>query len=235
MGYKGFMREHIKSPEAHIVENRIVASTAGRDWTLERTGSLEDMWDAMCDVENPDDHIPYWTELWPSSLVLSQWLAMRVNATRGKPCLDLGCGLGLTAMTGQNIGARTLAVDYELAALQQARINSRINKVRQAVWLCMDWRRPAIKPCSIWRLWAADIIYERRFFNPVLNFLQIVLKQNGAAWIAEPGREIFQGFIETAVQTGFNANSVFQNEAKAIYENSPPIKVTVWEIRRSQG
>lgn len=228
------MQNVIKSPEAHIVEKRIVASTAGRKWIIERAGSLEDMWDAMCDVENPDDHIPYWTELWPSSLVLSQWLAMRMNEIRGKPCLDLGCGLGLTAMTGQNIGARTLAVDYELDALQQARINSHINKTKQAAWLCMDWRRPSIKPGSIWRVWAADIIYERRFFKPVMKFLQIVLKQNGAAWIAEPGREIFQGFIKTVIQTGFNAKSVFQNETKSVYQNSQPIKVTVWEIRRGQ-
>lgn len=217
------------------MKNHIVARTAGRKWILERTGSLEDMWDALCDVENPDDHIPYWTELWPSSLVLSQWLAMRTDEISGKPCLDLGCGLGLTAMTGQITGSHTIAVDYELAALQQARINSRINKVKQSVWLCMDWRRPAIKPDSIWRVWAGDIIYERRFFSPVMNFLQIVLKQNGAAWIAEPGREIFQGFIETARQTGFITTSVFQNETKNIYQNSLPIKVTVWEIRRRQG
>ena len=86
----------------------ITVHCAGRGWRLERAADLEALWDAMTEdaAAFEDERIPYWAELWPSSLVLAEWLALRRADIAGRRCLDLGCGLGLTALVGQWLGAR---------------------------------------------------------------------------------------------------------------------------------
>ena len=85
----------------------ITVRAAGRLWQLSRAADLEQLWEAMTadsrDFE--DERLPYWTELWPSSVALASWLQDRKEEIAGQDCLDLGCGLGLTAMVGQWLGA----------------------------------------------------------------------------------------------------------------------------------
>ena len=158
-------------------------AAAGRQWRLTRAADLEELWDAMtADPHNfEDERLPYWTELWPSSVALAGWLAARQEEIAGRVCLDLGCGLGLTALVGQWLGARVTAVDYEEAALHFASRNAALNGVTQPCWALMDWRRPAVRARSMARIWGGDIMYEKRFVAPVLRFLEHALAPDGAA------------------------------------------------------
>lgn len=128
-------------------------------------------------------------------------------------CLDIGCGLGLTAMVGQWLGAKMTAMDYEEAALHFAARNADINEVPQPLWTVMDWRRPAVRAQSMHRIWGGDIMYEKRFVAPVLRFLDHALAPGGAAWVAEPGRTVYDAFLHAlqngrlARQTGVSRNS----------------------------
>ena len=98
----------------------VTVNVCGRDWTLERAADMEALWDAMTEFTE-DERLPYWTELWPSSLVLGEWLYEQRQRLRGQPCLDLGCGIGLTALIGQWLGANVIGMDYEPDALHFAR------------------------------------------------------------------------------------------------------------------
>ena len=69
----------------------LTVNACGRDWTLERAADMEALWESMTEFTE-DERLPYWTELWPSSLVLADWLYQRRESLRGQPCLDLGCG-----------------------------------------------------------------------------------------------------------------------------------------------
>ena len=82
----------------------LTVNACGRDWTLERAADMEALWESMTEFTE-DERLPYWTELWPSSLVLADWLYQRRESLRGQPCLDLGCGIGLTALVGAVAGA----------------------------------------------------------------------------------------------------------------------------------
>lgn len=90
-------------------------------------------------------------------------------------------------MVGQWLGAQVIGMDYEEEALHFASLNARHNGVTSPLWTVMDWRQPAVRPRSIFRLWGGDIMYEKRFVAPVMHFLSHVLADNGAAWVAEPG------------------------------------------------
>ena len=50
----------------------ITVTAAGRDWKLKRASDFDSLWDEMVadGRADADEHIPYWTELWPSSIAL---------------------------------------------------------------------------------------------------------------------------------------------------------------------
>lgn len=213
---------------------RISVRACGRSWELARAADLEQLWDAMADDPRnfEDERLPYWTELWPSSVALAEWLALRREEIAGRACLDLGCGLGLTALVGQWLGARVTAVDYEEAALGFARRNAELNQVPQPLWTLMDWRRPAVRAESMARIWGGDIMYETRFVAPVLRFLKHALAPGGAAWVAEPGRAVYEAFLHALQSGGWQGRRVHAARVEPLYAQPVPVTVQVWEIRR---
>ncbi|WP_461211113.1 class I SAM-dependent methyltransferase [Desulfocurvus sp. DL9XJH121] len=175
---------------------RLAPEVCGRSWIIERTGDLETLWDGIGqDDFGDDERLPYWAELWPSSLALAGWLQAHAREIEGRACVDMGCGLGLTALVGAWLGARVAAFDYELAPLGFAANNARLNGVPSPLWLQMDWRALALRPGCAFRVWGGDVVYERRFIEPVIRFLDLALAPDGAAWIAEPGRNLGPPFI----------------------------------------
>lgn len=214
---------------------RIAVRACGRLWQLQRAADLETLWNAMLDdpQDFEDERLPYWTELWPSSIALCRWLEQRRAEIAGQPCLDLGCGLGLTALVGQWLGARVLAMDYEEEALRFASLNARHNGILPPpLWTVMDWRQPAVRPRSIVRLWGGDIMYEKRFVAPVMHFLSHVLAEDGAAWVAEPGRGVYEAFLQALHGGGLEGRRVFSERVESLYAQPVPVTVAVWEIRR---
>lgn len=216
-------------------EAQVTVTAIGRDWTLVRAGDLDRLWEEMVrDGEaDADEHIPYWTELWPSSLVLCEWLERQKDAICGKVCLDMGCGLGLTALAGSSLGARVLAMDLEHEALRYARENARINGVPSPLWVAMDWGRPAVAEASASFAWGGDIMYERRFVEPVLDFCGCVLEKGGKFWVAEPGRSVYDAFLEAFPARGWRGAKVFERECEGIYAQTARPTVAIWELERA--
>lgn len=193
---------------AHPVE-RLLPEVCGRTWIIERRGDLETLWDAIGEDDFGDDErLPYWVELWPSSLLLARWLHERQAAIAGRVCVDMGCGLGLSAIVASRLGARVAAFDYEYAPLPFARGNADSNGAPQPLWLQMDWRSPALASGCADYVWGGDVMYELRFVQPVTDFLAHVLAPGGRAWIAEPDRNIRAPFVEYARGHGFGCERV---------------------------
>ena len=208
-------------------------SLCGRSWQLQRAADLETLWENM--VENDfgdDERLPYWTEIWPSSLVLAEWLLTQCDRFFGQVCLDLGCGLGLTAMVGSWLGGRIVAMDYEPEALHFAQKNQSINDVPQILWSVMDWRQPALAAGCAPFIWGGDIMYEARFVRPVLSFLEHALAPGGVVWIAEPNRSVYQTFTEQLAGAGWQFAPVLSKDVAALYEQEKPVPVTLWELSR---
>lgn len=136
-----------------IAVQKISLQALGQSWTICRPASLEDLWEQMTTSPGPadfaeevayqkgnqhnlarsltqafeeDDRIPYWTEVWPAGIALAEWLGEQRKHIENQICLDLGCGLGFTALTGAWLGAKVLAMDYEHQALYYAALNGRI-------------------------------------------------------------------------------------------------------------
>ena len=80
------------------MENEFVRdklNIAGNTFILDRIKNLDDLVDQVSDDEfNIDERLPYWAELWPSSLALSEYILCNSNIFSAKNIIELGCGMG---------------------------------------------------------------------------------------------------------------------------------------------
>jgi predicted nicotinamide N-methyase len=201
---------------------------AARTWTLERPADLETLWQSM-DEGDPgaEEHIPYWVELWPATLALGDWLARQDLA--GLSCLDLGCGLGLSALVASSRGAKVVGMDYEREALYFAARNARLNAVPNPLWVCMDWNRPGFAPASFDRIWGGDVFYEQRFFEPLELLLLRCLAPGGRAWFGDPERTVSQGVWPRFTRRGWRVRN--QGQVVVPFEQAR-MTVNLWELSR---
>lgn len=209
-------------------------SLCGKDWRIERPADLESLWNTLDQEEfTEDERLPYWVELWPSSLALASWLQSQSRYISGKKCLDLGCGLGFTALVGALEDAHVVAMDYEPEALMYAKRNALWNEVNQPLWVAMDWRFPSvIKGCFDF-IWAGDIMYEKRFVSPIISFLSYTLAPKGRMWLAEPGRNIYEDFNGALRQNGWVSQCV--NQERVVALDGVPVSANIWEIQRASA
>lgn len=199
------------------------------DFTLIREADMESLWAGLDrDDFGADEHMPYWAELWPASLLLAAWLTSRPEVASGRRCLDLGCGMGLSAMAGAAAGGRVLAVDYERAAVSHAARNLRENALDAAAAV-MDWRRPACAPGSFECIWGSDIFYETRFYEPLTDLFRTLLAPGGRIILSEPWREVSRPVWGRLVADGF---AVTRLHEESVAVASCRSTISLYEIRR---
>jgi predicted nicotinamide N-methyase len=161
--------------------------------------------DALIDEDAfaDDEFLPYWAELWPSGLALARHVVTlplaRVNL------LELGCGLGLPSLAASLAGADVLATDWADDALELLRRNAERNSARLEI-ARLDWREPS--PLGAYDLvLAADVLYEARNVEPLLDALDSTVASGGAALLADPGRRHAQAFFDAAKRAGWHVKT----------------------------
>jgi len=141
-----------------------------------------------------DEFLPYWAELWPSSLAL----ACAVDARRpdGLAVVELGCGLALPSIVAALGGARVLATDWSPDALAYAQRNARANgaelETAHVAWADAE-ALVAAGPFDF--VLAADVLYEERNAAQLLGLLP---RLGGEVLLADPGRPALPGFLAAA-------------------------------------
>ncbi|KAA0206332.1 methyltransferase domain-containing protein [Candidatus Uhrbacteria bacterium] len=147
-----------------------------------------------------DERLPYWADVWPSSLAL----ARRVAALDGRHrrLVELGCGVGLVAAAALRAGFDVTATDYYEEALAFARANGRANAGRAPETRLVDWRDPpaALGPFDL--VVAADVLYERPHGPLVARLIGRVLGPAGTALVADPGRVGSSPFLDALAEAG---------------------------------
>lgn len=209
--------------------SRVEVEVAGRVWLLDRAADMEALWDQM-DGEDmgADERLPYWAEVWPASVLLGRHIVRNANRLRGRPCLDLGCGLGLTGMISSSIGAEVVAFDYEWPAVSFAKHNAVLNGVQQPLWTVMDWREPALLAGAFDFIWGGDVLYEKRFFEPIIQLFRHALAPGGCIWIGEPVRTVSRPVWDELRDRGFATEKLTVEKVALCGQNAT---VNLWEIR----
>ena len=159
-------------------------------------------------VDDPEQNLPYWAELWPSGVGLASEIAAEPTLVAGKRAVELGSGIGITAAVALDAGADLLATDYAPESLTLTRWTCLHHAGREPRTMQLNWRDEA----NIARLLAdgpfpvvlaADVLYEQRDVAPLLRLVDRLVAPGGMALLAHPGRPPARRFLELARNDGW--------------------------------
>ena len=147
-----------------------------------------------------DERLPYWADIWPSSLILAERILE--DDGRGSRLLELGCGVGLVSVAALRAGYEVLATDYYEDALRFTRANAWRSLGREPGVCLANWRCFPTHLGTFDRVVAADVLYERRYAALVASVIARTLAAGGEALIADPGRIAVDEFLERCEAMG---------------------------------
>ncbi len=174
-----------------------------------------------------DERLPYWADVWPSSLILAGKL-LELDG-RGKTALELGCGVGLSTLAATKAGFDMLSTDYYEDALDVTRANVFRNLGRLARTRLVDWRHFPANLGEFDLVFASDVLYEKEYALLLPAILDQVLSPGGFALIADPGRVAAPVFVEACGEHGLVIEA---KETRPFEVGEIRQKIDIYSIRR---
>ncbi|MEM8890455.1 MAG: methyltransferase domain-containing protein [Bacteroidota bacterium] len=190
------IEEKISIGELNFDISRIQDTDALLDELIEKGEDHEDVL---------DERIPYWAELWPSAIAMGRYLAEDPDLVQDKTVLEIGCGLGLSGMVAHALGGKVMLSDYLPAALELADFNWRKNFPSEPQLLQLDWREVKAEQGTDVIL-AADVAYEERAFEPLMNAFKVLMKPHSKLILTEPNRQIAHKFLNMLEGSGLKVD-----------------------------
>lgn len=183
---------------------------------LDEVAAEEDRLDKLAGKRRDGEelHLPYWAELWDSSLAIIELLAEQLSGMGGSPMnslenkkimggppmppqinvLDLGCGMGLTGTVAAAMGAKVLFADLEADALLFARLNA-IAFEKNIRTRRLNWQTARLAE-QFDLIIGADILYDKTQWPFLEPFWRGHLCAGGTVLLGEPGRQTGELFLE---------------------------------------
>lgn len=193
-----------------LVTETVAIPGTGAVLQVTRPANIDALLDAV--IDDPEQNLPYWAEIWPSGIALATVLLQSPDLVRGLPVIELGCGIGITAAAAMMAGAELTVTDYSALSLVLTELTClqagvQIPATRQVNW--RDERAHVLQDSGDhWPvILAGDVLYEERDIEPVLAVLEQMLAPGGTVLLAEPGRRPAKIAIERAKGRGWRIES----------------------------
>lgn len=167
----------------------------------------DEILDSVTEKEfSKDEQLPYWADLWPSSEAIFDYCLNHKVIDGAKIC-EIGAGLGIvSAAIAYNASASLLvSTDISTDSVYYIKENFKRNNLTGES-ACCDWRYSPFKE-KFDVIIGADILYEERWTDPVLNFIKENLKNDGYALISDPQRKHWNNFKKKASKRDFKVTS----------------------------
>jgi predicted nicotinamide N-methyase len=174
-----------------------------------------------------DERLPYWADVWPSSLILAGKLLELEG--HGKKALELGCGVGLSTLAATTAGYDVLSTDYYEDALDVTRANVFRNLGTLARTRLVDWRHLPDDLGKFDFVFASDVLYEKEYAELLPIILDRLLVSTGWALFADPGRVAAPVFVEACAQHGL---AIRTKESRPFEVGEIRQTIDLYEIRR---
>jgi predicted nicotinamide N-methyase len=172
-----------------------------------------------------DERLPYWADVWPSSIILAGKLLELKG--QGKTALELGCGVGLSTLAATSAGFDVLATDYYEDALDVTRANVFRNLGTIARTRLVDWRHLPLDLGTFDLVFASDVLYEKEYAELLPMLLRGLLAPGGIALIADPGRVAAPVFVDACATNGL---AVREKETRPFEAGEIKQRIDIYEI-----
>lgn len=185
----------VTSPHEIIASTRREKVTLGnREFWIEVPERADDLFShpTIQQAHQEDEYMPYWPQIWPVARMLGKALLKEDWSKYPKKgdkleALELGCGLGVPGIAALSCGLRVTFSDYDLAAIEFATRNARLNRLFDFKMLPLDWRFPP-DDLTFPIILGADITYEERSVEPILKLLKKMLTDDGTCFLTDQNR-----------------------------------------------
>jgi len=177
-----------------------------------------------------DERLPYWADVWPSSIILAGKLLELKG--RGKTALELGCGVGLSTLAAMSAGFDVLSTDYYEDALDVTRANVFRNLATIARTRMVDWRHFPEDLGTFDLVFASDVLYEKEYAELLPVLLRRLLVPGGIALIADPGRVAAPAFVEACATHGLTIDN---KETRPFEAGEIKQRIDIYEVAESEG
>jgi ETFB lysine methyltransferase len=177
-----------------------------------------------------DERLPYWADVWPSSIILAGKLLELEG--RGKTALELGCGVGLSTLAATSAGFDVLSTDYYEDALDVTRANVFRNLATIARTRMVDWRHFPEDLGTFDLVFASDVLYEKEYAELLPVLLRRLLVPGGIALIADPGRVAAPVFVEACATHGLAIN---KKETRPFEAGEIKQRIDIYEVGNAKG
>jgi predicted nicotinamide N-methyase len=174
-----------------------------------------------------DERLPYWADVWPSSIVLAEKLLELDGA--GRTAIELGCGVGLSTLAATTAGFDVLATDYYEDALDVTRANVFRNLGTVARTRLVDWRHLPNDLGTFDLVFASDVLYEKEYAELLPVILRGLLRPAGMALIADPGRVAAPIFVEAC---SANRLAIQEKETRPFEAGEIRQKIDIYRVAR---
>ncbi len=202
-----------------------VFTIGGREFPLVRPRNADDLITEADYVK--DERLPYWADIWPSSMMLAERLLEEKGA--GRSLIELGCGSGLCACAAALSGFDVLATDYYDDALRFTELNTRVNAGSAAKTMHVDWSALPADIGTFDVVLAADVMYEPRYPAMVASAIERLMAPGGQAIVADPGRIAFPDFIAECSARGL---AITDEDVRAFRSGEIQQTITIYRILR---
>jgi len=194
-----------------IVQETVVLPWSGNRITVTRPISVDMLLDRA--EHDPEQNLPYFAEIWPSGIALADLIAEQPEFVAGRRVLEVGCGLGITAVSAARAGASLTITDYFPESLELAKRNLASAGLSADQAVLLNWRDERSVHALAGQgpfpvVIAADVLYETRDVEPLLTFFARVLHPTGILILAEPGRPVAGRFRDRAIAVGWDVGEL---------------------------
>jgi predicted nicotinamide N-methyase len=144
---------------------------------------------------DPKTPFPYWTQVWPAALAMTEFLVTQPGYVRGKKVLEIAAGLGLPSLVAAQWAEEVHCSDYlpeAVAVIEQSVVQNALTNVKPLV---LDWNHiPADLPFDV--LLVSDINYDPSQFAILYDVLHQFWKKGATIILSTPQRLMAKPFVE---------------------------------------
>lgn len=216
----------VRELERRFVTTTVSVDVAGQSMPVLKPRNSDDLISEAEYVR--DERLPYWADVWPSSVILATRMANEVGENRS--LLELGCGLGIVSVAAMRAGFDVLATDYYEDALRFTRANAWRTLQREPETRMVDWRELPSDLGTFDVIVAADVLYEMAYADLVADALAVGLAPKGTAIIADPGRIAVDQFVDACQARGLTR---IERDTRPFVEGAIRQKITLFSIQRA--
>ncbi len=143
--------------------------------------------------------LPYWSQVWPAALALTEFLSCNTALVERKTVLELAAGLGLPSLFAASIADRVVCSDYLEDATWFMAASAKLNGLTNIEARVIDWRHlPPHLEAEVVLL--SDVNYEPAAFPVLHKVLEDLLRRGCTAILSTPQRLAGKAFIEPLLE-----------------------------------